>query len=109
MKAMSCLGMVVTVAIVALVSIFVGGWALSTVWNWFMPATFASLPHLTFGQALGVSMVFTLFTGSHTNKKKDVDTANKSFEETVLVSIITILFTNAFYVGFAWIILQFVF
>lgn len=52
--------------------IMAGGYILSSIWNNFISQIFLSLPHLTFYQALAVSLVVGLFTSS-SNKLFDKD------------------------------------
>lgn len=102
----SCLGMVVGVVLVGFVVAILDGWALSTIWNWFIPPIFG-LTQLTMVQAIGVALVFNLFTGEKSSSKKS-DTDDKTFWGTVLESILTNVFKNIFVVVFAWIVLQFI-
>jgi len=51
----------------ATVMIFViyGGWAVMTLWNWFIPITFG-LSELTLGQATGIDLLISLMTAKVT-------------------------------------------
>jgi len=106
-KFASCVGWVVAWVGAIVVSTLVDGWALSTVWNWFMPRIF-NLISLTFMQSIGVAMVFSLFTRTNKIDKRSSEGKKSSLElwlETLLVPTFTAIFT----VGLAWIILQFAF
>ena len=37
------------------------GWVLSVMWNWFVPNIFPTLPSLSIGEALGISLVVSAF------------------------------------------------
>lgn len=106
-KTTTCLGIILGVLIVAVVGGIMNGWALSTVWNWFIPPIF-HLTTLTLAQAIGVSTVFTLFTGTKTSTS-NTSSKDKSFGEVVLESLITAILAPVFTVIFAWIILQLAF
>lgn len=45
-----------TLPIIMLIAVVWGGWVLSVVWNWFMPAIFG-LPYLTVVEAMAVSLI----------------------------------------------------
>ena len=103
----SCLGMIVSVLVLFVVGMFLNGWALSTIWNWFIPPVFG-LTALTLGQAVGVSMVFELFTGTN-RLTKSKDTEGKSYTEVFIESLITAILTPVFSVFFAWIVWAYIF
>jgi hypothetical protein len=103
----TCLGLIVSVAVLAIVVALANGWALVTIWNWFIPPIFG-LTSLTLWQAVGVSMVFQLFVGVK-SKSGDSDTKDKTFGEVFLSSLITVLLTPLFTVLFAWVVLQLAF
>jgi hypothetical protein len=103
----TCLGMIVSLVVLVAWGVVMNGWALSLVWNWFIPPLFG-LTTLTMAQAMGVSTVFTLFVGSKSNSdsksKKD-----RSVGELVLEGFIVATLGPLFVVAFAWVILQFSF
>lgn len=101
----SCFGIVFGIIAVAIVSALANGWALSTIWNWFIPPLF-HLTTLTYFQAIGVATVFSLFTGTKSSKDDD---KSDSVGEAILKALLVPVFTALFTVGFAWIILQFAF
>ena len=106
-KVMSCVGWVLAWMSALVVSIFMDGWALSTVWNWFMPRIF-SVVTLTLMQSVGVSMVFSLFTRTNrisSSESKEKKTSLEKWIETLGIAVFVPLFT----VGMAWVILQFAF
>jgi hypothetical protein len=39
------------------------GWVLSVLWNWFIPSTFTSVPRLSIGEAIGISLVLSWTIG----------------------------------------------
>ena len=104
--------MIVSVLVLFVVGMFLNGWALSTIWNWFIPPVFG-FTTLTLGQAVGVSMVFELFTGTNRiSKAKDAtknDLSKKSYTEVFIESLITVILTPVFSVFFAWIVWAYIF
>lgn len=106
-KFASCLGWIVAWVSTTIVSVFMDGWALSTIWNWFMPTIF-HLVTLTIMQAVGVAMVFSLFTRTNkidTDKSKEKKSSLEVWIETTFISVFTPLFS----VGIAWVVLQLAF
>lgn len=106
-KFASCVGWIVAWVGTIVVATLADGWALSTIWNWFMPRIF-HLVTLTFMQAIGVAMVFSLFTRTNktdSNKSKEKKSALDLWLESTFVPVLTAVFT----VGIAWIVLQFAF
>ena len=103
----TCLGLIVSLVVLAVVAAVANGWALVTIWNWFIPPIFGLVP-LTLWQAVGVSMVFNLFVGVK-NKSSNSDTKNKTFGEVFVSSLSEIILTPLFTVGFAYIVLQLAF
>jgi hypothetical protein len=106
-KLSSCIGLVFQGLVITLVTVLADGWALSTIWNWYIPTIFG-LTRLTIAKAIGVAMVFSLFT--RTNKLKTNDNNNKydgvyALYYEAIVGVLTAVFT----VGIAWIVLQFAF
>lgn len=105
----SCLGILVSLVLLFVIGMVLNGWALSTIWNWFIPPVFG-LTTLTIGKAIGVSMVFELFTGTNRLAKASQSrTDDKSYTETFIESLISVILTPVMSVGFAWLVLQFAF
>jgi hypothetical protein len=42
--------------------LMIDGFVLMKLWNWFIPATIITLPHLGFGQAVGISVLIDYLT-----------------------------------------------
>lgn len=106
-KFASCFGWVVAFLGAGMVSVFVDGWALSTIWNWFIPPIF-HLVNLSLMQAVGVAMVFSLFT--RTNKLHNTDDSKKASSwEKLLEAFMVPVLTALLNVGIAWVVLQFAF
>lgn len=103
----SCLGMVVSFLVVAVLSIVMNGWAISTLWNWFVPSIFG-LTTLTMGKALGLSLVAQVFTGRMYSDTKSEESSD-SFTATIFKSLLKVIFVPTMTVFFGWIILQFAF
>lgn len=106
----SCLGIIVSLLVVFTVGTLLNGWALSTIWNWFIPSVFG-LTTLTIGKAIGVSMVFELFTGTSrlAKAKSDSDVSNKSYGAVFVESLVISIITPVLTVFFAYIVFQFAF
>lgn len=104
----TCLGIIFSLVVLIVVGTLMNGWALSTIWNWFMVPIFV-LPSLTLWQAMGVSMVFELFTGTNRTKKKDSDTSGKTYTGALVESLALVILVPLASVVAAWIVLQFAF
>lgn len=102
----SCLGMIASFVILLVVSVIMNGWALATIWNWFIPPIFG-LTTLTLAKAIGVSMVAELFTG--VKSKKSEDTKGKTYTEVLFTALVIEIATPLLTVGIAWIVVQFAF
>lgn len=50
--------------VVAIIAVFLGGWALTTLWSWFIVPVF-KLPELGYVQAIGIRAVITYTTFHH--------------------------------------------
>ena len=103
---LSCVGILVSSAALIIVATIADGWALSKVWNWFMPAIFG-LTSLTIWKAIGVSMVLALFTG--TKSSSSDDSKGQSFTEVLVQQSVVAISKPLFIVGIAWIVLQMAF
>lgn len=103
-----CLGAILSIAILAIVGGVANGWALATVWNWFIPPIFG-LTTLTLFKAIGVATVFQLFTGAKNASDSNKSSKDKTLGEIFFESLIVALITPALTVAFAWVILQFAF
>lgn len=104
----TCLGIIFGLIATLVVGTLMDGWALSKIWNWFMPTIF-SLPVLTLWKAIGVSMVFELFSRTNKSKKSDSKSNEKTIGEAILASIIEVTVVPLTSVGIAWVVLQFAF
>ena len=105
-KFSSCVGWIVSYVVLAVLGVYMDGWALSTIWNWFIPPIFG-LVSLTLMQSVGVAMVFSLFT--RTNFLKNADTRKQTSLEKFVETAIVAVFTPLFSVAIAWVFLQFAF
>jgi hypothetical protein len=104
----SCLGILVSLILLISVGTFLSGWALSTVWNWFVPSVF-NVTALTIWQAVGISMVFELFTGTNRLQKSSSNNSGKSYTDVLLESLLQAVLTPVLTVSVAWIVYQFAF
>lgn len=104
-KTLTCVGAIASVLALLVVSPLMNGWALSKIWNWFMPVIF-NLPKLLLFQAIGVTMVFNLFTGKKTSSGK---AEGDSVGEVIGIALATAVLVPVLEVAMAWIVLQFAF
>ena len=76
------------------IGIIISGLILMLCWSWFIVPVFTTLPTLTFGQSVGISMFITVlkYKSVKTDKEKD-------FED-----IIIEFFTGLFEIGFIFLI-----
>lgn len=105
-KLATCFGYTVYAFILIAVGTLLNGWALSTIWNWFIPPVFG-ITTLTMWQAVGVSMVFSLFNGTKTQSSNS--NGSKTSREVFIESAVTVVLTPVLSVFMAWIVLQFAF
>ena len=73
--------------------ILLDGWAISTIWNWYMPTMFG-LASLSMAGALGLSCVVGIFKGMPVRR----ETTTKEDVITIVTSVLRVLFL----VFFAW-------
>lgn len=106
-KFSSCVGWVVAYLGLTVISVIVDGWALSKIWNWFIPPIF-NLPFLTLMQSVGVAMVLQLFTRTNKTAKDKDETDFTGWQRFLYVGISNTI-TPVLSVGIAWIVLQFAF
>ena len=79
--------------------LFVDGWSLSVVWNWFIPNIFG-LTTLTIVQAIGVMLVARLINGKISSK-------DKPSTEEVIRAIVKNSFISVFFVGIGFVVTLF--
>ena len=107
-KVTTCLGLIFSLIVVTVVGALMQGWALSKVWNWFMPAIF-NLTALSLWKAVGVATVFELFTGTNRTKKNDDDSKSDTVGEAIVKSLIQVTVAPLVTVFIAWIVFQLAF
>lgn len=97
-----CLWVLLGIVGIVTVSIIVNGWAISTLWGWFVAPVFA-LPYLSIAQAIGLACMVGLFTNSEfqTDKSKDlIDSLSFLVGRALLAPV--------FIVGIGWIVRLFI-
>lgn len=105
----TCMGLIVSTLALIVIGTLVEGWALKTIWNWFMSSVFSLTP-LTIWQAIGVSMVFQLFTGTNKVKNQDkTSSSNKTWGEIFVTALIEMTVSPVVSVFIAWIIFNIAF
>lgn len=92
------------------------GWALAKLWGWFIVKTFLSLPAITTFQAVGISLVVSVFFSGIYMTLGNLRTAvvvvgkdNDSFTETMLKAVgnsFASMLLSLISVGIGWIWLQ---
>lgn len=106
-KITSCIGMLVSIFVLVILAVAMNGWALSTIWNWFIPPIFG-LTSLTIAKAIGVSMVIELFTGTNQVQKSSKKSSESLLDMLIEGSAKAVL-VPLFTVSIAWVVLQFAF
>ena len=84
--------------VVIVLSVIMNGWAISTLWAWFVVPIFA-LPTLGIAQAIGLSCLVGLFRQSSTNSDKAKDTT-----DALATALGQALVTPVITVGLGWVI-----
>ncbi len=96
-----CIGVMISVVLVSVVGAIINGWALSTLWGWFIVPVF-DLPILTIIQAIGISLILGYITSKEPKHSDDRKSSDRIIESTAHT-----LATPLFSVGIGWIVLQF--
>ena len=100
--------------VTGLASSLVHGWALSTMWGWFVIKVFTFLPVITVMQAVGLSLTVSMFFSSthmslikihNSVKRKNDDGLVKAMQDGVSNAFMSMLF-SVVGVGIGWIWLQ---
>lgn len=65
-----CFGIVITWAIVLVAAVLMNGWALATLWGWFIVPVFDA-PRLRIVEAIGVSSVVGILFSSRRSERKE--------------------------------------
>ncbi len=100
---LGCLAAIGYLPILMVISALMHGWALSTLWSWFVVNTFHAIP-LTYLQAIGLSLVIRLLTYHVDNAEKK---ETKPLAEVLIGSTFTAVFMPTFSVFISWVVLQF--
>ena len=77
------------------------GWVIQNYWNWFVLPVFETLPILTLGQSVGLSLVVSMF-------KADISNVTKKDSE-ALERLTTMLLAPPLMVLFGWIVYSFIY
>jgi hypothetical protein len=103
LKVLGCLAAFAYIPVLVLLSAFTHGWALTTLWRWFIVPTFGATP-LTYLQAVGMSMTVRLMT-YHVSASKEQE--EKGIGYTVVKATAGAILYPVLTVGSAWLIMQF--
>lgn len=85
------------------ISSAMGGWALSTLWDWFIVPVFG-VPVLSVVQAIGISLVVNYFLSG---LKREENGEDESPTTKMIVLSAKAVFFPVLYVAVGWIVLQF--
>lgn len=99
---LGCLGGLVAIVVLLVVGSLMNGWALSTLWGWFIVPLF-DVPSLSITQAIGIAIVASTFRAVNTKQQDDEDIVVLVVKTLVLTGVSSLLS-----VGFGWVIFQFV-
>lgn len=91
--------------VIDLVSILVSAFCGMIIWNWFMPPLFSEIPTLTFGSAIGLSLVLTVFDPSSSSHKYEEADNNPDlfFRNVILNQVMNGITKPVFVLVYAWI------
>lgn len=98
-----CIGLVVSTLVVLVIAAILNGWALATLWLWFVVPLFG-LPALTVPYAVGLGLIVNFLTYQDTNNKKE----GQEVFDAVITAIAVLVSRPLFAVLFGWVVLQFV-
>ena len=90
----------VLIVVISIVGAIAQGWALSTLWSWFV-ADFLGLPLLTIPQAIGIALLVGMFFIPNLEEK------DKDVVDLFLKLISKAIFYPLIVVGLGWLVLQF--
>lgn len=99
---LACVGLLISVPTVIVLSALVNGWALSVMWGWFVVPLF-HLPAMSIVYAIGFSLVVGMFkpnTSSHDTRKKDT--------RELVTAVIAEILSPVLVVGIGWIVKLFI-
>jgi hypothetical protein len=102
LKVLGCVAAFAYIPMLILLSAFTHGWALTTLWRWFIVPTFGAFP-LTYLQAVGLIMVVRLMTYRASDSKEN----DRGLGHTIAKATINAILIPLFSVGSAWLIMQF--
>lgn len=103
-----CFGLIVFTLLAVVVGTIANGWALSTLWGWFIVPLFG-LPALSIPYALGISTIAGFLLSANNTSKSDSKSNGDRELSTLFAELIALVVLRpAFAVLMGWIILQFV-
>lgn len=91
--------------VLLVISPIISGFVLSILWKWFMVSTFA-IPLITIPQAIGISYVAKMATGT-IYLKENVETKDKGMTEIILIGIGQSLISPFVLLGMGYIVTLF--
>jgi hypothetical protein len=97
---MDTIGKFFTGLIMIIVSTIVVGFVLMKTWAWFVVPVFTSLPKLTFGQAVGLSVFLSILIAKRANKEYEFyELVDKFFNDLIFTALLFL---------FAWLVYVFI-
>lgn len=100
---LSCIGALVIVVGLSVLSYVLDGWALLKLWGWFILPRFASAPALTIAQAIGLAMVVSFLT-----RQSMPDKEGESAKNAIIRAISLAIVKSLLVVACGWIVAQYV-
>lgn len=95
---MDSIGKFFTGLIMIIVSTIVVGFVLMKTWAWFVVPVFTSLPKMTFGQAVGLSVFLSILIARKDDKEIDFDELVEKFFGGLIFTALLFLFAWLVYV-----------
>jgi hypothetical protein len=97
--------------ILSSVSSLIHGWAISTMWGWFIKPVFVNLPTLSILQSVGISLIFTLLQSSISTTIYEINGTVNRNEDSIIRAIESSaksIFVSVFIVCISWFWHQFI-
>lgn len=91
-----CIGLIAGAAALTFVSAILNGWALATLWAWFIIPVFEQAPQLSLVQAIGIGMIVEFITSKpkfdqESRDKDSIQLIVNAFGRVVLNPCMTVL------------------
>lgn len=97
---LSCLGLIALYIILIGLSAVINGWALMTLWGWFITTLFETAPILGLWQAVGLALVVRFLTKSWDSNKSE----DKGLSDAIGQALAVVILRPALSVAFGWVV-----